>query len=256
MTKLQLFQTHTASFSSYLVCPSESFQMGSVTTGLIAHSRIAKARANSRALLHIWTALFQLFLCKTKIGDLKSISRLNQNALRFQCEEPQTNPSRLVSADCTCATPSWGAWTEPGRWFLAGWWWDAAWKRWDSLSRKWSRSTWTRTPWSGWTCGRGAASCRGPPGAGACWVPAGWCCTGCCRPCISLLDPVWTSCSNSLWVLFLGGWGASCHSRRGRGTTETTGSKHSKGSCCSPCVAQRSQNQNLACRNSKHVLPF
>ena len=46
----------------YLVCPSESFQTGSMATGLMAHSRMARARANSLALLHICTAFIQLIL--------------------------------------------------------------------------------------------------------------------------------------------------------------------------------------------------
>ena len=46
----------------YLVCPSESFQTGSMATGLMAHSRMARASANSLALLHICTALIQLVL--------------------------------------------------------------------------------------------------------------------------------------------------------------------------------------------------
>lgn len=37
----------------YLVWPSESFQTGSIATGLMAHSRMASASANSLALLHI-----------------------------------------------------------------------------------------------------------------------------------------------------------------------------------------------------------
>lgn len=37
-----------------------------MTTGLMAHSRMAKAKANSLALLHICTALFQLDLKKKK----------------------------------------------------------------------------------------------------------------------------------------------------------------------------------------------
>lgn len=46
----------------YLVWPSESFQTGSIATGLTAHSRMARANANSLALLHICTALIQLVL--------------------------------------------------------------------------------------------------------------------------------------------------------------------------------------------------
>lgn len=46
----------------YRVCPSESFHTGSMDTGLMAHSRMAKAKANSRALLHICTALLQFAL--------------------------------------------------------------------------------------------------------------------------------------------------------------------------------------------------
>lgn len=48
----------------HLVWPRESLHTGSMTTGLMAHSRMAKAKANSRALLHICTALFQLVLGK------------------------------------------------------------------------------------------------------------------------------------------------------------------------------------------------
>lgn len=44
------------------MCPRDSFHTGNITTGLIAHSKIAKAKANSLALLHICTALFQLVL--------------------------------------------------------------------------------------------------------------------------------------------------------------------------------------------------
>ena len=50
----------------YLVWPNESFQTGNIATGLMAHSRMAKASANSLALLHIWTALIQLVLQKKK----------------------------------------------------------------------------------------------------------------------------------------------------------------------------------------------
>lgn len=46
----------------YRVCPSESFHTGSMATGLMAHSRMAKANVNSRALLHICTALLQFAL--------------------------------------------------------------------------------------------------------------------------------------------------------------------------------------------------
>lgn len=46
----------------YLVWPSESLHTGSMATGLMAHSRMARAKANSLALLHIWTALIQLVL--------------------------------------------------------------------------------------------------------------------------------------------------------------------------------------------------
>lgn len=53
----------------YLVCPRESFHTGSMTTGLMAHSRMAKAKANSLALLHICTALFQLDLKKKEIRE-------------------------------------------------------------------------------------------------------------------------------------------------------------------------------------------
>jgi len=37
-----------------------------MTTGLIAHSRMAKAKANSLALLHIWTAFIQFDLQQQK----------------------------------------------------------------------------------------------------------------------------------------------------------------------------------------------
>lgn len=42
--------------------PKASFHTGSMTTGLMAHSRMANARANSLALLHIWTAFVQFDL--------------------------------------------------------------------------------------------------------------------------------------------------------------------------------------------------
>lgn len=38
---------------TYLVCPKDSRHIGSITTGLTAHSKIAKANANSLGLLHI-----------------------------------------------------------------------------------------------------------------------------------------------------------------------------------------------------------
>lgn len=50
----QYRHTHTLYVQCmYLVWPSESFQTGSIATGLMAHSRMARASANSLALLHI-----------------------------------------------------------------------------------------------------------------------------------------------------------------------------------------------------------
>lgn len=63
--------TQPVLFLLYLVCPRESFHTGNMTTGLMAHSRMAKAKANSLALLHICTALFQLVLEKTETSCIK-----------------------------------------------------------------------------------------------------------------------------------------------------------------------------------------
>lgn len=72
--------THHSQGSGFThrVCPRDSRHIGSITTGLTAHSRIARANANSLGLLHIWTALIQLALhCRRKksrhSGALKEI---------------------------------------------------------------------------------------------------------------------------------------------------------------------------------------
>lgn len=67
-------------FIFYLVCPKDSRQIGNMTTGLIAHSNIARASANSLGLLHIWTALIQLDLNWRQDKNMKHTHVLVQHA--------------------------------------------------------------------------------------------------------------------------------------------------------------------------------
>lgn len=83
----------------YLVWPSESFHTGSMATGLMAHSRMARAKANSLALLHIWTALIQLVLPNTR-GAFHHLTSVFKR-LKGPGWTPPLPP--------TCERPSWGA---------------------------------------------------------------------------------------------------------------------------------------------------
>lgn len=116
----------------YRVCPSESFHTGSMDTGLMAHSRMAKAKANSRALLHICTALLQFALkdrqtdtalylilhCYSKqtlkLGIVSTESVTCGGGTYFCKRLTVINPAPCSPRFCTCESPSLGAETVLG----------------------------------------------------------------------------------------------------------------------------------------------
>ncbi len=144
--------------------PRESFHIGSMTTGLIAHSRMAKAKANSLALLHIWTAFIQFDLQQWKWYRMTWLNAASRKRYTFQINTSPTDTCETF----TCVTPSWDARTEQGYCSPAGWWLVSVWTQWGLWSRTAIRSTWTHQQGSCRTCERGVCVCRGPRGVGVC----------------------------------------------------------------------------------------